>query len=174
MSYRTNVNGIQIFGNNECYPEWIEFIQSQGIEVDEDACYEGEITDVMGAIMTIEKIILKIEAERRREITEFKKRWKNVDEKDISDFVGKPTSIFDFRNHYDNHLRQQEKFPNDKYNSSITDDIYELRKNAYIFMSCLFIDACGDMIEQDDTFAVPQHFLCYKVKEGCRIKVSAG
>lgn len=155
MSYRTKVNGTQIFGNNECYPEWIEFIQSQGIEVDEDACYEGEITDVMGAITTIEKIILRLESGRR-------------EKQPIS------TSLFDFRKDYDEIIEQDIKFPNDDHNTSLTDKMMELRKNAYIFMSCLFIDACGDMIERDHTFAVPQHYLCYKVKEGCAIKVSAG
>ena len=32
MSYRTRINGNQIFGNNEWHPEWIEFVKSQGIE----------------------------------------------------------------------------------------------------------------------------------------------
>jgi hypothetical protein len=36
MSYRTEVEGFQIFGNNEYYKEWIEFISSEGIEVDEE------------------------------------------------------------------------------------------------------------------------------------------
>ena len=34
MSYRTYVEGVQIFGNNEGYNEWIEFIRSQGIKID--------------------------------------------------------------------------------------------------------------------------------------------
>lgn len=155
MSYRTNVNDIQIFGNNECYPEWIDFIKSQGIEVDEDYGYRGEITDIMGAITAIEKIILRLEAERR-------------EKQPIS------TSLFDFRKDYDEIIEQDIKFPNDDYNTSLTDQMMELRKNAYIFMPCLFIDACGDMIEPDKPFTVPRHFMCYKVKEGCKIKVSAG
>ena len=36
MSYRTYVNDTQIFGNNECYPEWINYIKSKGIEVGEN------------------------------------------------------------------------------------------------------------------------------------------
>ena len=39
MSYRTTVNGMQIFGNNETYPEWDEFIRSQGIAIGEDGDY---------------------------------------------------------------------------------------------------------------------------------------
>jgi hypothetical protein len=41
MSYRTKVNGVQVFGNNESYPEWIEFIRSQKIDVDDEKCYKG-------------------------------------------------------------------------------------------------------------------------------------
>ena len=41
MSYRIRVNGVQIFGNNESYPEWEEFIRSQGIEIGEEGNYEG-------------------------------------------------------------------------------------------------------------------------------------
>ena len=35
MSYRTYIEDTQIFGNNECYKDWIEFIKSKNIEVDE-------------------------------------------------------------------------------------------------------------------------------------------
>ena len=38
MSYRTSVNGVQIFGNNEYYKEWTDFLKSKGIEIDEDGC----------------------------------------------------------------------------------------------------------------------------------------
>ena len=47
MAYRTRVNGVQIFGNNEYYEEWAEFLKSKGIEIDEDGCYDGEIDDVL-------------------------------------------------------------------------------------------------------------------------------
>ena len=36
MSYRTRINNIQIFGNDECYPEWMDFLKSKDIEIDED------------------------------------------------------------------------------------------------------------------------------------------
>lgn len=36
MSYRTYVNNEQVFGNNEYYQEWEEFITSKGIETDEE------------------------------------------------------------------------------------------------------------------------------------------
>ena len=37
MSYRTYINDTQIFGNHECYEEWIDFIKSQGIDANEDS-----------------------------------------------------------------------------------------------------------------------------------------
>ncbi len=174
MSYRTTVNDVQIFGNNEYYPEWIEFIQSQNIKINDDGCYDGEITDVMGAIEAIEKIILRLEKERRDEIAKFKKTWEKVEKKEINDIYTKPSSLFDMSIEYDNLMEQEIKFPHDDYNTSLTDRMIELRKNGYIFMSCLFIDACEDMIEKDRHFSVPKHFNCYKIKDGCKIRVHAG
>lgn len=74
MSYRTYVNGVQVFGNNEYYDEWIDFIKSCGIQVDEDGAYEGDITDFMGALVVVEKITLQLNQKR----DEFEKRicWK--------------------------------------------------------------------------------------------------
>ena len=56
MSYRTSINGTQIFGNNEWYVEWANFIESKRIKIDEDGCYDGEIDDVMGMFDVIDKI----------------------------------------------------------------------------------------------------------------------
>lgn len=33
MSYRIYVNDTQLFGNNESYPEWDDYVKSQGIEI---------------------------------------------------------------------------------------------------------------------------------------------
>ena len=43
MSYRTNVNGTQIFGNNEWYGEWGEYLISKGIKISDEGLYD-EIT----------------------------------------------------------------------------------------------------------------------------------
>lgn len=57
MSYRTSVNGIQIFGNNDYFDPWIDFIKSQGIEVDSEYNYHGYIThDIDEALKIIERI----------------------------------------------------------------------------------------------------------------------
>ena len=177
MSYRTNVEGYQIFGNNESFQEWYDFIKSEGIDIDEEGRYDGFITNVMGAIEAIEAIIENLEKGRRLRIDEFKKAYKNVSEKDLEEikkntFV--PTSIFDHRSTFNSYLSQKEKYPNDKYNSSLTDTMMDLYNNGYIFMSINFIKACGDKIEPDHHFAIPGHFYCYKIKDGKKIHVHAG
>lgn len=65
MSYRTNVNGTQIFGNNEWYDEWGEYLISKGIKISDEGLYEGELDDFMEALEVIEKITMNIEAKRR-------------------------------------------------------------------------------------------------------------
>ena len=47
MSYRTYVNNIQIFGNDESFKEWFLFLESQGIEIDEEGHYDGYISDLL-------------------------------------------------------------------------------------------------------------------------------
>ena len=177
MSYRTYVEDYQIFGNNEGYDEWFDFIKSEGIEVDEDGCYDGYITNIMGAIETLETIIENFEKDRRLRIDEFKKAYKNVSKEDLekikkNTFV--PTSIFDHRSTFDNYLLQKEKYKDDEYRNSLTDLMMDLYNNGYIFMSINFIEACGDKIESDRHFAIPGHFYCYKLKEDEKIHVHAG
>ena len=65
MSYRTYIEDTQVFGNHEHYPEWIEFIKSQGITVSDDGEYDGYITDIMGMISVAEKIVMNMERGRR-------------------------------------------------------------------------------------------------------------
>ena len=170
MSYRTTVNGYQIFGNNECYLDWIKFIQSQGIKVDLDNNYEGEITDVMGALIAIEKIIDKIETERCKQILEFKKSYKVYNER-IDEIA--PRSIFDLRPQYYAFIKQRNTMPDDEYNNSITDRMLDVYENGYAFLSCAFLTACKDDIERDHAFTVPGHFNCYKIKKDHTIKVKA-
>ena len=74
MSYHTWINGEEIFGNNEYYDEWIDFIKSKGIEVDEDGCYEGEINDVQGIFETVDKITRRLIDERHKEVEKGEKK----------------------------------------------------------------------------------------------------
>ena len=116
MSYRTYVNNTQIFGNHECYFEWIDFIKSQGIEVDEDGCYEGEITDFMAALQVIEQITIRLITER-----ESRKAKSQIPLK----------SFFDFSGIYEDTINQD---PDDKWGNSLLDRLFDAVENGYLFL----------------------------------------
>ena len=142
MSYRTFVNGIQIFGNNEYYPEWIDFIKSQGIEIGEEDDYDGEIKDVMKALETIENIVLRLEtAYRANPIDRYSDNHfvVSVDEEGNQKEY---KSLFDFSNVYDNLLEEK------RYPIFLTDRLFSLQNNAYMFMPLVFLNACGDCIKR--------------------------
>lgn len=161
MSYRTYVNGVQVFGNGECYSEWIDFIKSQGITVDDEQCYKGEITDFMGALVTIEKIVLRLNKQRE----ELKESWNG------KVGVSKIQSLFDFTN-------IPEKFkdvdnPVDELENSLFDALLLAIDETYAFMPYVFFKACEDDLKRDHIFTTPGHFHCYKLKEGRTIHVEA-
>ncbi len=152
MSYRTYVNDTQIFGNNECYPEWINYIKSKGIEVGENDSYTGELDDFMEALDVVESIVMKLEAERR----ENKKNGLSFHTK----------SIFDLGEIYD----AVAACPDDE---SLLDKEIEYVKNAYIFMPYAFFKACEDIVEYTGLSFEGRHTRMYKLKDGCKIKVEA-
>lgn len=47
MSYRTYVNDVQVFGNDEYYSELIEFIKAQGIDVNEEGYVDWDARTVV-------------------------------------------------------------------------------------------------------------------------------
>jgi hypothetical protein len=155
MSYRTCVNGEQIFGNGEYYHEWIEFIKSQGIEVDEDGCYEGEIVDFMGALVTIENIVMRLNKEREERKIEFDGKTRMPIE-----------SLFDFSN-------IPQKIADPKYETSLLDELHQLIENSYAFMPYVFYQACEEQLTQDHIYTTPNHFFCYKLNDGEKIHVRA-
>lgn len=179
MSYRTKVNGVQVFGNNESYPEWIEFIKAQGIEVDGDSWYKGEITDFMGALEVIEKIVMRLEAERQTRIQSLnemveKFREKEKDETVINKFISMhrgTTGLFDFSHIF---KETQDIRTDDNYNMSLFDRLEQLLDEGYIFMPHVFYEACKPDLEQQHPFSIKNHLCCYKLKAGATIKVSAG
>lgn len=160
MSYRTYINGKQVFGNNEYYPEWIDFIKSQGIEVSEDGDYDGYVVDVMGAIETIEKIILRLAKEYEGE-----ERLDRLGDKVVYN------EMFDFSSTYRNILQDQK----DKYGLPLTDHMMKLKEYGYVFMSVAFIEACGGLIEIDrEKSSVFNRLYTYKLKKGKVLPVRAG
>ena len=180
MGYRTYVEDTQVFGNNEFYPEWIEFLKKQGVEVDEDCLYDGYITDVMGAIDVIETIIIRLETEAREKheqlvnagaydkATDKKKREK------VRELFWDTDSLFNFTSNYDQWQGLKKMSHNDRLMSSLTDEMIRVVNNGYVFISYMFVQAIKDKVELDNPFAVPGHLYCYKLKEGEKIHVHGG
>jgi hypothetical protein len=175
MSYRTYINDTQVFGNNECYEEWIEFVQSQGIEVDEDCNYKGEIKDFMKALEVVETIVMRLEKERRERRAQLEKEMNekglSEEEKEITrSHVYGIKSIFDWSHVYDD-LEHEDK--NDRFHTSLFDKLNDIVDNGYAFMPLSLYKACEDKLERDKCFSVNGHFDCFKLKEGETITVSA-
>ena len=160
MSYRTYVNATQIFGNNEGYAEWMDFIRSQGIEIDEEGCYKGTITDFMSALTTIEKITLRLAKERKERNEALRKKGCDM----------KLVEIFDWSN-IPEELSEQD--PEDKFSTSLFDRLVEVVNQGYAFMPYTFYQACKDKLERDNCFSTSGHLTCFKVKEGEVIEVKA-
>ena len=156
MSYRTKVNGVQIFGNNEYYKEWTDFLKSKGIEIDEDGCYDGEIDDIMGMFEVIDKITKMI----------IEKRHKDV-EKGLKDFNNEPLREM---TDLSKSLWLDNKIPILMFNR-------EMIENAYCFLPYQVYLAVQDKIEKTDECyikdGVDWAFCTYKLKEGEKIKVQA-
>lgn len=182
MSYRTTIEDFQIFGNNETYPEWLEFIKSQGITIDKDGNYSGEIHDFMDMLTTIETIVLNLEKERQKEIESLRQREikaKNAgeDTKFFTEALHNPASryykhsIFDLSNIYRDTLRDM----NEKETclNSLFDRIFDIVNEGYIFMPYQAYNACKDKLEPYEEFSTTNHFYCYKLKDGETIHVSA-
>lgn len=73
MSYRTYINNTQVFGNTECYPEWIKYVESKGITVGEEGNYKGELDDFMEALDVVESILHRKKIPKKRAGTQV---WK--------------------------------------------------------------------------------------------------
>lgn len=176
MSYRTLVNDIQVFGNNEYYPEWIEFIKSQGIAVNEDGYYEGDITDFMGALSVIEQIVLRLnkeQEERNQKRREHIQKLSDEQRETLQKSGFRIQSLFDFRNIPEFLEKQDEFSPNDRYNSSLLDQLFETVNQSYAFMPYTFYKACEDKLEEAEMFSTDGHLHCFKVKNGEKIHVRA-
>ena len=169
MGYRTYINGNQFFGSNQHVEGWIDFIRSQGIEVDDDDHYDGYITDVMGAITTLETIVLKEEAKYRAENIQRMNVCKVPGEDLRSSLLNQETSLLDFTSYYYDIVGDNDAM----YKKSLLDVNMDILKRGKVMTPLYFVKACGDLIERDKCFSTPKHFACYKIKEGCKIHVKA-
>ena len=157
MSYRTNVNDTQIFGNNEYYIEWENFIKSQGIEIDEDGCYDGEIDDVMGMFGVIDKITKRLIEERHLEVLNGE-----------TDYKGKPlTELTDLSSS----MLLKGDVPIFMFDK-------QMIENAYCFLPYQVYLAVEDVIERTREIYEKDgtRWICctYKLKDGKKIRVHAG
>ena len=155
MSYRTTIEGVQIFGNNDCYQTWIDFIKSQGIVVDADNGYEGEITDFMGAVMAIEEIVMSL-AKKRNELRTMH-----------GDHMGRVAlkHLFDF-----SHVAESVEKCEDSY---LFDELFDVIDTSYMFIPYVFFQACEEKLERMDAYSIGERYNCYKLKEGMTIHVRA-
>lgn len=85
MSYRTRVNEVQIFGNNDCYQEWIDFLKSEGIKIDEDYCYDGYITNLQGMFNVIDTITRGLINDRHNQVVMGELTWEGKPYKELTD-----------------------------------------------------------------------------------------
>ena len=154
MAYRTYMNNTQIFGNNKYYPEWVEFLKTQGIEEDEEGCYKGELMDFMGALEAMEKIVLRLHKERE---------------------AGKKTCPEAYRGLFDfsSLAESLENKENDKFHTSLFDGLLDLTRDGYAFLPYALYAACKDSLEKMEPWAAEGHLHCYRLKEGQAIKVKA-
>ena len=156
MSYRSKVNGTQIFGNNEGYQEWFDFIKSEGIEIDEDGCYDGYITNLQGMFNVIDKITRQLIDERHEKVLKGEKNWDGKYLNELTDLS--------------NSMWLDDKTPILMYN-------IQMIENAYCFLPYQVFKAVESIIEKSDKVYTDykQWFCCsYKLKDGEKIHVHAG
>ena len=160
MSYRISLEDTQIFGNNEWFQEWDDFIKSEGITIGENGEYDGYITNVQGLFTTIDIIVKKLINERHQEI---------VDKE--TDFSGNPKrEIYDFTKSYDFFcVEYRGKM------ASILDFNFFLF-DAYLFIRYRVYMAIKDKLEECDRWEDDKidWFRSYKLKDGEKIHVHAG
>ena len=156
MSYLTTINGKQIFGNNEHYPEWIEFVKSQGVAVDGDGCYKGEITDVKGLFITIDKITRRLIKEQDDRVARKEKTWNDKPVRRLTDFS--------------EHFYLDDSTPLLLFNRDVVE-------NSYCFFPYQVFKVIEDCIQRCDTYKdtadVDWSFCSYELKPDCHIYVRA-
>ena len=157
MSYRTSINGTQIFGNNEYYQEWIDFIRSEGIEVDEEGLYDGYIENLQGMFDVIDTITRGLINDRHNQVVSGELTRKGEPYKELTDLSES--------------MWLDDKTPLLMYNM-------QMIENAYCFLPYQVFKAVEELIEKSDTPYIghdgKEWFLCsYKLKDGKQIHVHA-
>lgn len=149
MSYRTYIEGVQIFGNNESYKEWTDFIRANGIEIKNDGEYCGFIKDVQGMFSVIDKIAKRLMKERHEAVVN------GVSGRELTDFSD---SIY-----------LDDNTPTLFFNMQIL-------KDAYVFMPYQAYLAVQHKLERCPSYekdGVDWAFCSFKLKDGLAVLVEA-
>lgn len=156
MSYRTSINGVQIFGNNEYYQEWIDFIRSEGIKDDEDGLYDGYIENLQGMFNAIDIITRGLINDRHNQVVAGELTWEGKPYRELTDLSES--------------MWLNDETPLLMYN-------IQMIENAYCFLPYQLFKAVEDIIEQckhDEPRAVRLGYRYYRLKDGIKIHVYAG
>ena len=156
MAYRTRLNGVQIFGDNDYFLEWEEFINSEGIEIDDDGCYEGYITDLQGLFNVIDTITRNLIKDRHQKVLNGE-TWHDKPFKELTD-LSESDWITD--------------------NSPLLWINQQAVKHAYCFLPLQVFEAVKDLIEETGDCNPKNRSKCkffyhYSLKEGIKIPVLA-
>lgn len=174
MSFRTTINEVQIFGNNETFTEWLDYLNTKGIKINEEGCYEGEINDFMEMLTVIENITMNMEKHRQEEIIALMEQEKKEPNEYLRNILHNPMSehykrsIFDLREIYQD--TKEEIDNHDEYGMSLFDRLDQIVKDGYMFMPYAAFKACETDLEPTKE-KIASHFKCYKLKPGKTIKV---
>lgn len=155
MSYRTRINGVQIFGNNDYYQEWIDFIRSEGIKDDEDGLYDGYIENLRGMFNVIDTITRGLINDRHKQVVAGELTWEGKPYRELTDLS---ESVW-----------LNDRTPLLMYNM-------QMIENAYCFLPYQTFKAVEDIIEQcehDEPQAVKLGHRYYKLKDGTKIHIYA-
>ena len=161
MAYRIQVNGVQIFGNNEAPKAFLDFLREQGVKIDEDCRFEHSFDvgtlDIMKAVDAIEQVVKDIDEEH-------KKGFRTNDLGTVNNMPAR--SLWDFSDQ-ERYLHSEEE-PGE----TITDLAFEVYTAGYVFMSVRFIeillhDVCIVPVEP---YTDGKHLHCYRQTDNIEIK----
>lgn len=138
MSYRVTIDGKQLFGNGKSYEIWDEFIKSQGIQISEEGCYDGEITNFMGALEACERIVLDIEAERQ----ESYKKNRYIIERTAPEDRPRVMAMLDANSLFDLSRMPEQFIDRPNYKIGLFDELYDLTRNGYLFLPYTLFRIC--------------------------------
>ena len=156
MAYRTRIEGVQVFGNNDYFQEYADFLEANGIKIDEDGMYDGYITDIKGLFDVIDKITRKLIAEQHERVERDERYYDDRPAKELADLSAS--------------MWLNDRTPILWFNK-------QMIENAYIFLPYQVYQAVKDKLEPADKPYVKDEMIwfgcSYKLKDGEQIHVDA-